>query len=67
MAPEPIDKKRVKRGICTGQSHPNRTVMAIWCPKKETFVCGGDPVCGLDACGHAVIVSAHTKGAENHG
>ena len=62
MAPGPIDKKRVKRGVCTGQSHPNRTVVAVWCPQKDAFVCGGDPERGLDACGHTVIVSARTKG-----
>lgn len=52
-----VDPTRVTRGICTGEAHPNRTVIAVWCPAKSQYVCAGDPRQGLDPCGHTVIVS----------
>jgi hypothetical protein len=52
-----VDPTKVTRGICTGQAHPNRTVIAVWMPDKSQFICAGDPAQGLDPCGHTVIVS----------
>lgn len=57
MMGQSFDHKRVRMGICTGQAHPNRTVVAVWSEEKKAFVCGGDPRLGLDACGHHVITT----------